>query len=817
MAMAIAEALHINNRSNSGFSRITLGNHSILPEARRSAASPEERGGIDVTNSVSAPPSTVVAGARSSQGPLTYLLVTRTLANKKRCASGNAPSLMMLQRCATTAVGQKMSPQLALSASHVFNSWPSASPEDQPIDPGTQESVTARARRSQSPKLHNSVMFSQLNLCVAPEGCDAGVLAPQSSGHNARRSGGDRRPPSTADNVPSAVGAMQREMPQPRHARLSRTSGSEDSSAGDFYGVWSIDDEKVEDVLSRRPSGSNRDRMFPSFMTYFYARTRGTMREEARKPSVSAQPSETPCKAAAEEGVIGSRRNSVDSSNALPRRSSFFGAGARIGGGVNGNVFRTGTTSFSTAMVRVLHGDFDQRDASLDSRLLDSDHLPKPGLTSKEHKGLRRPRPASSGRTVAPGSAANGHAAGMETVGRSRASSGRPVDGSVRHRPSGNAILSIFGGVSSGNVRGSFSVTRSLSSDQVHGLVPVPSQQTLVRGWRLLSFREQDDTPLSNVEHVPHNGKPKKKRRKGKKVRSHEKRGRPRPAAEKGHEGNGAGSGAPTGRDALKERDPRGSAARMGQERNATRSSAEVGGPTAAGAAPAERPAEGTRGWPSCPGGYAGASPEGGGARSRVEASCQLLGRQQAALHNHILQPQSPRRGVIPTTAGKQMRILPFRTPILTVPVNCGTRSARQSPHSAAKSASAAGSAHVPQLSTAGVQYAERKANGGSTGSPDRFEKFKEPPSASPSATVRRVTVRSGKPKVWVPNGLKGAPRSSGSGDERRLGLAPPTQGRRTVSPPKGRLPTSTHGDISAREGEPPLHFSPPREGLPPL
>ncbi|KAG5493735.1 hypothetical protein JIQ42_02110 [Leishmania sp. Namibia] len=809
-AVVICEASRIISNS-SGSSRISLGKYSIMPEMSREAVSPEHQSDIKAASSACSLPPAMVAGARGSQGSAAYLRVMRTREKRTRRTSGSASSGMVPQACTFTALNQKLGgTHFVFSASDSFSNGWSALSEDRPIDLGKQASGKAGARRSKSLELQKSIVFSQLNLSLVPERHRAEELTSSSDGFDFHRSGGMLRTPSMGDNAHWKVRPMQKETVQQRRAHSDRASRDAVLAAGGLSGLWSSNDENSEDAMSRWQSDSKMDSTFPSFTAYFYARSRSTMGGETRRPSSGAKLVEAPRKTSADEGLTGRRGKSSDSTKGLPKCFSFFGADAGDGGSLSGNVFRAGTTSSPNAFVRVLRGDFDNGDVSLDSRLLVADRRHKAVLTSVELKGPRRPQPVSSGHTVSSGGAANGCGANVETAGINRASSDRRVDGPVRRRPSGNANLSIFGGASCGNMRGSFSVTRSLSSGPVQGLASVPSQQTLLGGWRLLSFRERDDTPLTSIEHVAHNRKSKKKHRKDKKGRRHKKHCTSRHAAENGHKGHGARSGEPATHKVLKDEDRHGNAAQMPQERDTTHSQAEANGVTAAGE---------THFSTSFPGGFPGVSQERCGVRSRGDANRHLLERQRAALHNHILQPQPPETGVVPDSAGKQMRILLSRTPVHTVSVISDTRFAGQLPHaSAEKSGSPAANTHMPQRSGAGAVHAVRRANDGVTRNLGRSEEVDGPRTASPSATARGVTVLSGMSRVSMPDGFTCTASSSVDGDVRRPRLASPLRGRQPILPPNGRLPVCVYGGVGACDGQPPRH-SPASlpEGLPPL
>ncbi|KAG5469234.1 hypothetical protein LSCM4_02632 [Leishmania orientalis] len=809
-AMVICEASRIISNS-SGSSRISLGKYSIMPEMSHEAVSPEHQSDIKAASSASSLPPAMAAGARGSQGSAAYSRVMRTLEKRTRRASGSASSRMAPPACTSTVLNQKLGgTHFVFSASDSFSDRWSALSEDRPIDLGKEASGKAGARRSKSLELQKSIVFSQLNLSLVPERHRAEELTPSSDGFGFHRSGDVLRTPSVGDNAHWTVRPMQKETVQQRRAHSDRASRDAVLAAGGLSGLWSSNDENSEDAMSRRQSDSKMNSTFPSFTAYFYARSKSTMGGETRRPSSGAKLVEAPRKTSVDESSTGRKGKRSASTKGLPQCFSFFGADAGDGGSLSGNALRVGRTSAPNAFVRVLRGDFDNGDVSLDSRLLVSDHSHKAVLTSVELKGPRRPQPVSSGHTVASDGAANGCRANVETAGINRASSDRRVDGSVRHRPSGNANLSIFGGAFSGNMRGSFSVTRSSSSGPVQGLVSVTSQQTLLGGWRLLSFRDRDDTPLTSVEHVAHSGKSKKRHKKDKKGRRHKKHCTSRHAAENGHEGNGARSGEPATHKVLKDEDCHGNAARMPQERDRTQSQAEANGVTAAGE---------THFSTSSPGGFPGVSQERCGVRSRGDANRQLLERQRAALHNHILQPQPPETGLVPDSAGKQMRILLSRTPVHTVSVTSDTRFAGQSPHaSAEKSGRPAANTHVPQRSGAGAVHAARGANDGVARNLVRSEEVNGPRKASPSATARGVTVLSGMSRVSMPDGFTCTASGSVDGGVRRLRVASPLQGRQSILPPNGRLPVCVYGGVGACDGQPTRHSpaSPP-EGLPPL
>ncbi|CAJ1992307.1 hypothetical protein conserved [Leishmania donovani] len=798
--------------SGNSFSSTDPGrNLSVMFDVSRNSVFPEQRSSVK-GSPVSALPPAMISGAPSSHRAHVALLVTG-LSDTPRRAHGSAAS-MMPPYTTTTALNPKMSVSLVLSPSGTLSNGTSAPPADPPADLSKHESGNAGTRHPHSSEQNNSMMLSQMYFSFGSEAHQAEARSPLCNDHGCDRSNHELPTLAWGDEKRRRkVSMMQMEAMLPLHGHANRVSHNEDSVVGSISGFWPSNDEKSEDNMSTRPLMSKMDSTFPSFLRYADARSPCNIPEETRNASCGTKQADKQLTTSADGRHEGRNEHSSNSTGHLPRRFLFFHAHTGHGGSSPGEAFLSGKALSPNAIVRVLRGDFDSRDISLDSRFLDTDPHHKSGSTIMEVKGPSRQPPASSRHALTADGAADRHGASTATAGDSETSSGRRVEEPVRRRPSGDAILSICRGASFGHTRESFSVTRPLSSGQVHSLDPVPSQQTLIGVWRLLSFREQGDTPLTSVEHVPHKRKSKKKRSKDKKrSKEHKKQRRPRPTAECGRVGIDSGRSENARDDANKDDGAHVNAARMCKERDTIRLPARLSGVSAAGDAPAECHTGVTCYRPSSPPGSGEAAEKQGGLRSSVEANCHPLRRQQAALQDLSM-------GAPPTADNLKIRALSSRTAVRTVFVTPDTLTAPPSRNSSAEKVSdAAANACVPQPSGAGVVRAVDSASVDAAQKPDRFEKVEEPPVESPSATVRRVTVRSGNSKVLM-NHVRGCSTSSDSdGGARRLRGAPAAQVRLSVSPPNGRLPIRSYDGLAAHNGEGSLRFpTRPQEGLPPL
>ncbi|CBZ30111.1 hypothetical protein, unknown function [Leishmania mexicana MHOM/GT/2001/U1103] len=804
---------------NSFSSTDTRRNLSVMFDISRNSVSPEQRSNIK-GSSMSALPSVMISGAPSSRRKDAALLLTGA-SDKSRRTRGIAVSMTMPPNTTTTALNPNMSVSFVLSGSGTFSSGTPAPPTDPPVDLNKHESGIADTRHPQSSEQNHSMTFSQMCFSCGSEAHKAEARGPLYDDHG--YDGSNRELPTLAWGDGKrhwTVSMMQMETMLPRHTHSNRVSRNKDSVAGDTFGFWSSDDEKSEDAISAQPSISKMDITFPSLLRYSYARSPGTISGETRSASSGTKHGDKQLKMPTDESHEGRRDRSSNFTGHLPRSSLFFHAHTRNGGSPPREAVLSGKALSPNAIVRVLRGSFDNRDVSLDSRFLDIDPHHRGGSTSMEAKGPSRQLPASSRHAVAADGAVDRHVASTARASDSETSSGRRVEGSVRRRLSGSAIRSISRGTSFRHPRESFSVDRSLSSGQVHSLGHVPSKQALVGVWRLLSFREQDGTPLTNVEHVPHKQTSKKKRSKDKKRhKRHGKQHRPHHAAEGGHVGINAERSEDVGDDANKGDGANINAARMCKERDAMRSPARLADVNAADDALAECPTGVTCYRPSSPSGSGRTAEKQGGLQGSVEANGQPLDRQQAALQGPSMGASPTRKGAHPAADNLKIRVLPSRTPPRTVFATPDILTAPQSHNaSAEKLADAATNAHVAQHLGAGVVHAVESASVDAAQKPDRFENFEEPPIESPSATVRRVTVHSGNSKLLT-NHVRGCNTSSDSdGGARRLRAAPSTQVRLSVLPPKGRLPIRLYDDLAAPNGEASLR-SPtrPLEGLPPL
>ncbi|CAG9581001.1 hypothetical protein LMJF_33_3020 [Leishmania major strain Friedlin] len=811
-----SDASRINGNS---FSSTDPGrNISVMFGVSRSSVSPEQRSSIK-GSSVSALPPFTISGAPSSHGTHVALLVTG-VSDRPRRARGSAASMMMPPYTTTTVLNPSMSVSLVLSAFGTFSNGTSAPPADLPVDLRKHESGNAGTRHPQSLERNNSMMFSQMYF-TGSEAHQAEARSPLYNDHGCDRSNQELPTLAWGDEKRRQMASMmQMETMLPLHAHANRVSHNEDSVDGGIYGFWPSDDKKSEDAMSTRPLVSKMNSTLPSFLRYADARSPCTIAGETRAASCGTKQGDKQLKTCAGGRQEGRNDHSSNSTGRLPRGSSLLHAHTRNGGSSPGEAFLSDKALSPNAIIGVLRGDFDNRDISLDSRFLDTDPHHKSGSTSMEAKGHSRQPPASSRHAVTADGTVDRHGASTATVGDSETSSGHRVEEPVRRRRSGDAILSICRTASFGHPRESFSVTRSLSSGQAHSLGPVPSQQTLIGVWRLLSFREQGDTPLTNVEHVPQKRTSKKKHSKDKKrSKKHEKHRRPRHTAEGGHVGIDTGRSVDARDDANRDDGAHVSAAPMCKESDTMRSPARLSGVSAAGGAPAECHTGVTCCCPSSPPGLGWAAGKQGSLRSSMEANGQPLRRHQAVLQDLSMGAPPARKGTPPTAGNLKIRLLPSRVPVRTVFDAPDTLTAPHSHNSSAEKVDdAAANAHVPQPSGADVARAVGSASVDAAQKPDRFEKFEEPSVESPTATVRRLTVRSGSSKALM-NHVRGCNTSSDSdGSAQRLLAAPATQVRLSVSPPNGRLRIHSYDGLAAHNGERSLRsLTRPQEGLPPL
>nr|CCM18759.1 hypothetical protein, unknown function [Leishmania guyanensis] len=791
------EAPRINGNLNSN--RRAMGNLNVIFSVSRNTISPEQRGGIIVASSVSTLPSFTVAGASSSH--FSFLL-TDTREKKMQGASGSVAS-MVPPAYTTTTLNPKLSMPYVFSTSDTFSNWLFTPLEDQPNDLGKDKSGKTGARRPQSAVPHNSGVISQMYFSN-DHGCHT------SDQKLSTLPLGDEKRLQTAS-------VMHIEAKVQNHTPSNRIHRNEDSVIGHISSVWSNDDGKSESAMLKRASVSNVHDSFPSFMAYFPTRPPRMAPEEMLRASSAGKRGETLHKTSADGGPVNNRDYSSSSPGKLPHCSSFSRADTSSGGSPAGEVFCTVRALSPNAIVRVLRGDFDNRDISLDSRLFDADHHQKVESSRMEAKGPFRQRSASSGYAVTAGGVPDRHGTSTTAAGNGRTSSSHRVDASGRRRASDNLILSVLRGAPAGCPCESFSVTRSFSSGQVQSPAPVPSQQMFAGGWRLLSFREQDDTLFTNIEHVPHNGKSKKKHKKYTSKRRNKHR-KSRHAVGDDREGNGAGKDEQARYDVRKNENALDGAARMCQGRNSGYSPTGVAGVTGAGAAPTEYPTGVTYSGPSYPLGSAGGTQDQGSACSRVEVNAQPCGRQRAVRQDLVRRTQPLRVGTSPAAADPQIRMPPSRAPVRTVTGTPPTHSVWQSQISTtAKVGTPVMNTRVPLLSAVGALDAVNEVGGERGQRLDRFERLKDPPVASPSATGRRVTVRSGKSKV-MSSGRKCSGISDAGSGVRRLRPASATRVLPSLSLPNRRIPVCLYGGMAACNGEPSREL-PTRqgEGLPPL
>lgn len=189
--------------------------------------------------------------------------------------------------------------------------------------------------------------------------------------------------------------------------------------------------------------------------------------------------------------------------------------------------------------VRVLRGNFKDGDASLDSRELaragkkfgvgaaaapSCAVVSAPGKVHALHSGASTNSPAGITSDSDNANGTSGHHQGANTTNNNnnQAAAAATAAETMRRRPSGNTFINFFRGSSAHPGRSSTSMT--MSSGWGATQAPGMSQQTVVGGWRLLSFRVTDDTPLTTTENVPHDKTKKKKSKKAKKSKKEKKK-----------------------------------------------------------------------------------------------------------------------------------------------------------------------------------------------------------------------------------------------------------------------------------------------------
>ena len=527
--------------------------------------------------------------------------------------------------------------------------------------------------------------------------------------------------------------------------------------------------------------------------------------------------------------------------------------------------------------VRVLRGNFKDGDASLDSRELaragkkfgagtaatagaatapSCAVVSAPGKVHALHSGASTNSPAGITSDSDSANGTSGYHQGANTTNNNnnnQAAAAATAAETMRRRPSGNTFINFFRGSSAHPGRSSTSMTMGSGGGATQA--PGMSQQTVVGGWRLLSFRVTDDTPLTNTENVPHDKTKKKKSKKAKKSKKEKKKkkkkgGKSHKEAEQAEEEEAHQAEEEEARQAEEEE------ARQAEEQGVHGDVArDVANATMHNDSPDEQPASPREDCQSTQ--QAKQDEKTGEGKARDDASGS--GSGSAVAHGEKAAQGSPATAeaatppevkpeawpIVPsslppvtktTTTTAQNKMLAARLPLRHASLTSAARTT--SPMRPTFSDAAEVHRHAHQLQ----QHNDAKPGGDSGrdrastfNSPvsgptataagrtvaiskkplERIDKFKEAPMTSPSATVRRTTVRvARKPKVLVNasrrvnlNAIEttttGVRRFRSNAGTRLRGVMPPSN-TRTASVSRGS---------NAAVPEPSL----PSERLPPL
>lgn len=817
------------------------------------------------TTSLSALPSTLFYASAAGEG-------RRPSAGKRRRGSAQTRRASQ-QPQPMTASHNDMSMPFLFTHSGSFGAFPSPPPDDD------DDVVAADDARDSMEPLQQSAVFSDM-------GFSYGGPVPPSTAQ-----------PSTAQQVRSSLAR-----PQSRRRSLNRTSLSQmnvstmhrQSSALASMLYSAIDNGSVPAGAvaelrraSAAPHGkAGMEGTFPSSMMYLYARTPSALNPRGgatlgsaagngrrRRGSVASTDSDS-------SGVTSSSSTSLSESGSGGEQTSFFRSTQEVWRRGNSAAARDGEESppqrtllpsgsgFATGLnMRVLRGDFRDEDASLDSREL--------ARAAKRASGANN-APASAGgaTTATAATSSSGAAAGASPGGtvaqakvlsgasthstagitpdsdNSNVPSGRSAGGTalpavaateaMRRRSSGTTFINFFRGAPA--VPGRSTTSMTLSSGWGATQAPNASQQTVVGGWRLLSFRETDDTPLTNTENVPHD-KAKKKSKKGKKGKKGKKKSgkarRAEEAAERAAEGEGGeeeeradhGDVAREVANAMMQNDlapPQ----QQAQSSSPQQVQLQVPHPhsegqrpgsaaNAASAPPAQRVSNAS-------GSHANTTSSTAGVASGMDKNAAqgplLASSPTAATEAKDGRPRAP---LPPASAPTQGRMRVARLPLRPTSVAVGAaRTASPSRPVSSAAAPGADGASGGAAPNAGNRSAHESqptsippsAGPTATAPPkkpaERFDKFKEPPLTSPSATVRRTTVRAaaGKPKVIISPSRRvnlGGPETTATGVRKFRPSAGPRL--KAVMPPSSAR-TAQNGHATAASKP-----TPPPERLPPL
>ncbi|GET92059.1 hypothetical protein, unknown function [Leishmania tarentolae] len=719
------------------------------------------------------------------------------------------------------ALPPKLNVSLTLSGSGTLNNLPSKPPAEERMSMSRNECDRSLTRLSQSPPKSNSRWFSQIDASMASETYEAQGRASVDMDRVYDRNNGELPTSFCSDEKGHCtISMMHMGSMLQGYTHSNAARHNEGSVTSDSCGFWTEDDEKSKEKMPSQALASKKNGTLPSFLRYSDAGSQCILSEESKSACDGAKQSDEQLRMSADGSYHGPGDDRSNSTDDLLRSSSSVLTGPCGPGNPPDDVFLSGKEMPPNVAVRVLRGDFDNRDASLDSRFLDDNTHNTIWSTSKEAQRPLRQIPTSSRHVVNAGCATDRQGTRAAVAGVSRTLSGRLVEEPVRRQPSSNGSLGVCRVSSFSHPRESFLVARSLSCSQANSLPSVPSQQTLVSAWQLLRFREQDDAPLTNIEHVARKGASKKRSKdKKKKSKKHGKHRRPCHSAECGHVGVDSRNIVGKGEDVNRDDGFNDDAAGMCKERNTMRVPAGLPGMSAAGNAPGVPLTDATLYRPSTPPGSIGATETQGGPQSDVTTNGQPMDRHQGRPRGLSMGGSPTEKNAPPSAENAKIGVLHSRTPLRTVCVTPSIPTALQAHNSSAeKSTGSAVNARVPHTPSTGLVHAVGDGRVNAAPKPKRFETFEEPPVVSPSATVRRVTVCSKKSKTSMDRVDECNTRSDSDGGAQRFRSAPCTQVLPSVSSPNWGLPTSRSNGLASQKDEPPLQSGTRApEGLPPL
>jgi trimeric autotransporter adhesin len=836
-------------------------------------------------NSISALPSTLFYQNQSVLG--------RVSAGRRRKES---PQPSQEARQQTEATHNDMSQPFIFTPDDSFGAFPS--PPDE-----AELAAEKAAAVAEDEALQHSAVFSEMGFSYGGTGGSVST-APLARSSNGGRPPSQRRSLNCTSLSQINAAALHRQSSAMASMLYSTIDGG-------MCGGGGTDAYRHGALSSWKPG---MEGTFPSSTMYLYARTPSALNRHgsgAAGASVAALGSAASSSSVAaayqlhhnspgstdsdSSGVTSSSLSGSDDDNSNEGHTSFFksvrdvkggnAAGTTEGAGsVHPRTLLPGGSGFSPGLnVRVLRGDFEAGDASLDSRELAKAAKKAAAASAAAAATTRTSTHAAgtSGKThaVQSGASRNSPAGITRDSENSNAQSGRHNDGAaaaaatteaMRRRSSGNTFLNFTKGNAAHLGRSATSMTMS----SAWGPTPAPSmsQQTVVVGWKLLSFRETDDAPLTNTENVPHDKTKRKKGKKGKKGKKSSSK--PRRARCDNEDADEAGR--------ADECENHGNVARdvanaMVQNEQCTKQQLRPheakemaaengsGGKTSAAAALAAAQRVGSA--PAMAGNSGGANLHSNVTTSTVAVALGSKAGQNSSAKDGgvgaavVASQQDSKDGkprtwppappslppITSTTAPSRMRVA--RPPMRSASVTSATRTTSANPTGSRPASSDAadgqnsGSNHHSsnangnrnprdaffpsgsRLSSGPITNGVASAGATSTVEPkkptERIDEFKEAPGTSPSATVRRTTVRAkaaaaagaGKPKVLVNASRRvnlGTVETTATG-VRRFRPNAATRLKTVMSPSTTRSASTSHGSaVTAPKPSPP-------ERLPPL